>query len=176
MKLAAQLLSHTTATALNRYNPGTNPSICDDLAKFIAETNDWFDVMNSHVADVFGFPCKGGYGLHELEQNAALDTFMHTVQTMRCCTKTSMQVFQKGIVMSTKSIKNLLVDVRSRFGMTYLLTHRLNQDALENTFSQLRTNGGLNDHPTPLNALYRLRMIILGKNAALVQSNLNTED
>jgi hypothetical protein len=176
VKLAAQLLSHTTATALKRYKPGINSSLCDNLAKFIAETNDWFDVMNSHIVDVFGFPCKGAYGLHEHQQNAALDTFMHTVETMRCCTKNSMQEFQKGIVMSTKSIKNLLVDVRSRFGMTYLLTHRLNQDALENTFSQLRTNGGLNDHPTPLNALYRLRMIILGKNAAMVQNNLNTED
>jgi hypothetical protein len=36
--------------------------------------------------------------------------------------------------------------------------------------------GGLNDHPTPLDALYRLRMIILGKGPGMVQSNLNTED
>lgn len=36
--------------------------------------------------------------------------------------------------------------------------------------------GGLNDHPTPLDSLYRLRMIILGKGPGMVQSNLNTED
>ena len=40
----------------------------------------------------------------------------------------------------------------------------MNQDvALENLFSQIRTQGGLDGHPTPLNALYRLRMIMLGK-------------
>ncbi|KFM69485.1 Transposable element P transposase, partial [Stegodyphus mimosarum] len=38
------------------------------------------------------------------------------------------------------------------------------KDALENTFSQLRSRGGLDDHPTPLSALYRLRMVIIGKN------------
>jgi hypothetical protein len=45
---------------------------------------------------------------------------------------------------------------------TCVLTHKVNQDSLDNFFSQLRTCGGLDDHPTTLNALYRIRLIILG--------------
>lgn len=44
-----------------------------------------------------------------------------------------------------------------------LLTNKLNQDCLENLFSQLRTKGGLCDHPSPLNVLHKLHMIVLGK-------------
>lgn len=36
--------------------------------------------------------------------------------------------------------------------------------------------GGLNDHPSPMDAMYRMRMLILGKAAGLVQSGTNTED
>jgi len=35
---------------------------------------------------------------------------------------------------------------------------------------------GLNNHPSPLNALYRLRMIILGKNPGVVSTSSNTSD
>jgi len=40
----------------------------------------------------------------------------------------------------------------------------VNQDSLESFFSLIRSRGGLNDHPTTLNALYRIRIIVLGKN------------
>ncbi|KAL4122912.1 hypothetical protein QTP88_015163 [Uroleucon formosanum] len=49
------------------------------------------------------------------------------------------------------------------------------KDALEDLFSQVRSRGVLNDHPTPLNALYRLRMIVLGKNPGIT-CNSNTCD
>ncbi|CAG2068340.1 unnamed protein product, partial [Timema podura] len=37
----------------------------------------------------------------------------------------------------------------------------------------IRTRGGLSGHPTPLNALYRLRMIVMGKNPGIVERNVN---
>lgn len=40
---------------------------------------------------------------------------------------------------------------------------------------QIRTRGGLHDHPAPLNAIYRIRMIILGKNPGVVQKNTNVQ-
>jgi hypothetical protein len=49
-----------------------------------------------------------------------------------------------------------------------------NHTFVNRLFGQLRTRGGLNDHPTPLHALQRLRLIILGKSTNL-QSNANTE-
>ncbi|KAJ8938178.1 hypothetical protein NQ314_011586 [Rhamnusium bicolor] len=36
---------------------------------------------------------------------------------------------------------------------------------------QLRTRGGLHDHP--LNAIYRIRMILLGKNLGMVHTHSN---
>lgn len=74
--------------------------------------------------------------------------------------------------MATNSLQRLYRNLQ-KYNVKYILTHRLNQDVLENLFSQLRSRGGLNDHPAPLNALYRLRMIILGKNPDILQSNAN---
>ena len=47
----------------------------------------------------------------------------------------------------------------------YILCHRLNNDVLENLFSQIRTKG-IDDSPTPLAFVARLKLIILGKNTA----------
>lgn len=69
-----------------------------------------------------------------------------------------------------------LLKVLQKNGLKYLLTSRINQDALENLFSQIRSRGGLNDHPSPLNALFRIRLIILGKNPDIVSYQSNTAD
>lgn len=53
-----------------------------------------------------------------------------------------------------------------------ILTQRLNLDCLKNLLCRLRLKGGLLD-PTPLNALYRLRSILVGKDPDLVQENTN---
>ena len=74
-----------------------------------------------------------------------------------------MQVFQKGILLSIASLKGSYQDHKEKYSITYLVTHRLNQDALENFFSQVRNKGGLHDHPSPLNAIHRIRLIVLGK-------------
>lgn len=52
-------------------------------------------------------------------------------------------------------------------GFYYVLTSKINQDALENLFPQIRSKGKLNDHMYPLNALYQLQMIILSKNPGI---------
>jgi hypothetical protein len=88
--------------------------------------------------------------------------------------KRTIQTFQKGVLLSITSLKYLRNDLNELYGTSYILTHMLNQESLENLFGQLRTRGRLNDHPTPLHALQRLRLIILGKSTNL-QSNANTE-
>jgi len=87
-----------------------------------------------------------------------------------------MDIFQKGVIISSTSLKNLYEFLNQKYDLKYILTRRLNQDALESFFSQLRTRGGLNDHLTPLNALYRIRMMILGKTPGIVVSHSNTVD
>lgn len=163
VRLASELLSHTTATALKHYNISLGRKLAIDTGNFIELVNSWFDVMNSYRANVPFFPIKCGYGLHLESQNFILDKMYDTVKNMLCTGKTSLQTFQKGILMSINSLKGLQKDLAERYSLPYILTHRVNQDALENFFSQLRTRGGLDDHPSPLNALHRMRMVILGK-------------
>ena len=84
--------------------------------------------------------------------------------------KTSLEHFQKGILISNNSLKMLLEYVNEHYEMKYILTNRLNQDVLEHFFGAIRGNGGgLNDHPSQKQFIYRLRGYLLGK----IFSNLN---
>ncbi|KAG5875378.1 hypothetical protein JTB14_023734 [Gonioctena quinquepunctata] len=67
------------------------------------------------------------------------------------------------------------MQVIMKFSASYILTHRLNQDSLENFFFQVRSGGGVYDHPSPLDALSRVRMIILGKKTGILETH-STED
>lgn len=171
VSLAAELMSHTTASALNHYFSSQE---AHDTSEFISMVNSWFDLMNSYVPNNL-ISAKAAYGMDLAKQNEILDLMYHTILNMRCVGKRVLQIFQKGILLSINSIKALYLDVHENYKMKYILTHRLNQDVLENIFSQLRTRGGLNDHPSPLNALQRLKMIILGKSSQL-QLGTNTTD
>lgn len=96
------------------------------------------------------------------------------VSGMRCAHNPDRLPFQEGILISILSTKALYNDMISCYdNISFLLTKKLNQDALENFFGQIRTRGGLDDHPSPLSAIYRIRMIILGKSPGVVQSNSN---
>lgn len=64
--------------------------------------------------------------------------------------------FQKGIL-SNASLLSLYKYLKETYNMEYVLTHRLNQDVLENFFSYIRGMGGSNDHPCTLDIKYRLR-------------------
>ena len=55
------------------------------------------------------------------------------------------------------------------------MTHRINIDALENLFSQIRTKG-IDDSPTSLALIVRLKMIMLGNNTANLKKHKNTYD
>lgn len=135
--------------------------------------NNWFDLANVAHAQDKSTPFKSPYGVFLNEQDTLLDEVYNTINAMRCKGKSSLQIFQKCILMYINGTKYLLKILREH-GLQYLLTSKINQDALENLFSQLRSRGGLNDHPSPLNTLHRLRMIILGKNPGIVSTNSNT--
>ncbi|CAI6358180.1 unnamed protein product [Macrosiphum euphorbiae] len=173
VKLASQLLSHTTATALLHYKPIDDTNLLNDTANFIELVNNWFDLSNVSHPNDHRTPYTAPYGLFLDDQDALLDKMYNTFLLMRCNGKYGLQIFQKALLMHINGMKLLLKIVRGH-GLKYILTSKVNQDALENLFSQLRTRGGLNDHPSPLNALYRLRMIILGKNPGVTSNRTNT--
>jgi len=172
--LAAQLLSHSVATALIHYKPGLNQVLSENTGHFIEVVSNWFDIMNSYTPSET-LCTKKPYGLNLEDQNNCLDKMYKIIYSMRCAGKNTLQTFQKGIFISIKSTQLLFEDLKEKYNISYILTHRLNQDSLESFFSLIRSRGGLNDHPTPLNAMYRIRIIVLGKNPGVVQDKLNIE-
>jgi hypothetical protein len=90
----------------------------------------------------------------------------------------TLQPFQIGILSSIRALQQLYCDLRNRLRIRYIITRRLNQDCLENLFSQLRSKEGAYDHPTPIAVIYRLRMLILGRDLGIVTKpeHLNTVD
>lgn len=94
---------------------------------------------------------------------------------MRCIRKQNLQSLQKALLMNINGTK-LLLQILMENNWKYLLSSRINQDALENLFSKSQSRGGFKEHPSPLNALHKLRMIILGKNIDIVSSSSNITD
>ena len=174
VRLANELISNTVANALIKYLPGDDPEAAMRLSAVISTMNGWFDIHNSYT--LYSTPYKSAYGTHLELQDKCLDDMYTLMKTMRCTGKASLQVFQKAVMLSIQSLKDLRLEMEINYQKPYILTHRLNQDLLENFFSQIRTRGGLHDHPTPLQCMYRVRMIILGKNPGIVQANSNALD
>ena len=98
VRLAAEVFSNTTATALKRYLPGSNKILARDVGEFIELVNNWFDIMNSYTPSAV-VPTKRPFGLNMIQQNATLEDMKATISHMTCCGKKSLQTFQRGIVM-----------------------------------------------------------------------------
>lgn len=103
------------------------------------------------------------------------------IEEMRVGQRTSLLQFQKGILLSNRSLQQMFAHIQEKyssetFEVKYLLTSRLNQDILETFFSYLRSMGGTHDHPTPVEVQHRLKWYILGKHSEHVLSvGKNTE-
>ncbi|KAF0298488.1 Transposable element P transposase [Amphibalanus amphitrite] len=157
--LAAQLLSERVAKAVShifgdRYRKE---------AEFIALVDQAFDTFNSrHVSD--GKLHRSAFGLaHTIEdQYSCLLKFTKVMRDARVVGSNSMLPFQKGFVMSSTALRGLYSAVQRHHGLSYLLTSRLNQDCVENFFSQLRGMGAANTNPTAVEAKNRLRLLLIG--------------
>lgn len=178
VKLATQLFSHTNSCALKRLG---NMNLIEsqnweELSDFIKLVNDWFDIFNSKLPRIDPRKRMSAYGLELENQSQILRNMESTIQNMRVNSKKNLMPFQKGILMSIKSLEMLFEDMRSKYNIKYLITNRLNQDILEGFFSIMRYNGGLHDHPSPLEFKYRLRNYILGRNEGIVSTAANVDD
>lgn len=99
------------------------------------------------------------------------------IGSIRVGTHKELISFQKGILLTNKSLSEMFDYLKEKYNLEYILTSRLNQDVLENFFAYIRGMGGSNDHPSPLDFRYRLRWYILGKHsAAIFTENRNTAE
>lgn len=65
--------------------------------------------------------------------------------------------FSRGILILINGIRHLLKNLNEN-GLDYFQTSKINQDAQNKLFCQLRSKGGLYDHSIPLNEFYHLGM------------------
>lgn len=79
--------------------------------------------------------------------------------------------FMRRMLTSIESLKGLHCFLDEKYGIEYILTHRLNQDVLENFFSYIRAMGTVYDHPNPASFKHRLRWYILGKHSHAIFVN-----
>ncbi|KAL1487972.1 hypothetical protein ABEB36_015353 [Hypothenemus hampei] len=178
VKYATKLFSHTISRAVTRlgtlghYKTEDNWRECSDFFKII---NDWFDVFNCQIPHPDSRNRVKAYGLALAEQNEILEKMNSIMQNMRKIGGNAILPFQKGILVSIKSLKNLYSDLKEDFELTYLLTYQLNQDPLEGLFSVIRAIGGLHDHPSALQFKYRLRNYLIGRNDEIMSDSANIQ-
>ena len=110
-----------------------------------------------------------GFGIHLEEQSAVLDQVKMVVSSMRRKNKASLLPFQTGILISVEALRGLFNALKDLFNVKFILTARLNQDPVENIFSQIRGIGS--SHPGPVDCANRLRLLLLGKNCQAIVEN-----
>ena len=158
VRTAVQLFSRSVANAF--FLKGKKA-----LAYFISVVNDWFDAMDSRIKYHPYNLIKSGLGVNWEEQEKSLTQMFELVSQMVIGRAEKMKgerkemiAFQKGILCSIQSVRSLWEELRQE-GFSYLLTHKLNQDFVENLFSAIRGMGGSDTHPDPVTVCNRIRIL-----------------
>lgn len=164
VKYATQLFSHSVSAAIKRgISLGKmHTPHAFETSEFIKLVNDWFDVFN----------CSSAYGdfrerIHAFDESnevqlSILNRMTECMTALRVPKRRTMLPFQRGILVNNSALVQLCKSLKETYGNQYILTRRLQQDDLERFFGTIRSKGGLHDHPTSLEFMYRLRMSILG--------------
>ena len=168
VRLASQLLSHTVAVAMKNLTPEKT-----DQSNFVSLINDWFDILNSRQK-FSKTKLNCAFGVHFEEQLFVLNKMIKVSTNMRCNNRKTLVPFQRGIIISCKSLLNLFEELREKRGVKFLLTSHLNQDCLENFFSCVRGTGGTYTHPTTSECINRIRSLIVGRAPDIVLDTTST--
>ena len=149
-------------------------------ARAVKVVDAWFDVLNSRSPyDPKKERC--GYGLNaevKAQQDEALAAMDDLVRKARKVTpkqplgRASLLPCQHGVLRTNASLRGLHTDLKAACpGLEYIMTSHLNQDCVENAFSQLRGMCGPNTTPDAVEARVRLRIMLMAPSPlAAVQS------
>ena len=111
---AAQLLSHTTATAMRCLFPDKQKK-----ADWVQTVNDWFDVCNSRLRfDKNKLSCA--FGIHYHDQEAALIKMFEATKKMRVGKHKNMIPFQRGILVGIQSLLQMFQALKEQHSAEYI--------------------------------------------------------
>lgn len=177
VKLAAQIFSNSTAKAIEYLGRKGLMQNQDWLeTSYVFKTfNDWFDVFNSRHK--YGsHPGTNAYGTNLENADEIIEKMTDIVSVIRVENHKVLLPFQQGILVNNRSLISLYKDLNERFGISYIMTYRLNQDVLEHFFSYVRAMGATNDNPSALQLRHRLRSYIVGRDSVTIFTiNTNNE-
>ncbi|KAF0303898.1 Transposable element P transposase [Amphibalanus amphitrite] len=154
-----QLISNSTANCLRHFLTDAEADFTEE-ARVIELFDKVCDVLNS-ASPADPKSLRRGYKASE-EQEAVLDGAVEELLAMRFGSARHLYPFQKAMLVTIRSVRGLLRDMRSAFGEdTYLLTRRLTQDQLEGLFGMVRGRCGSNSNPNPVDAMASLRLLTI---------------
>ena len=120
MATAAELLSTTLSDAIKCYFPN-DPSMMA-LAEFAETMDAWFDVSNSTKIECDKKPLKSALGKNWNAQKAALLKAINLIEGLRARGKKSLQPWQKGILIWSRSLIGLFEYLKKNYEIEYLIT------------------------------------------------------
>ena len=161
VKLASQVLSHSTAAALHTHVAiGSMSAETTATAVFCQNFNDLFDCFNSLSTSgkVRLLTAISNTSGHMRKLNALTD-WLKTVKIPDPKTGNDMSKFRcfSGWLQAIQALQKLWAVVSLHEGARFLLTRWLNQDTLEHFFSIFRSRGGFRDNPTPYEFLHAFK-------------------
>ncbi len=161
--LAAQLFSRSVASALRLLYPEK-----EEEAQFVELVNDCFDVFNSRLQQGVK-QLDWGFGMKMDSQVSVLHRAKKMITELRAIGKKSLLPWQKGWLMDIEALLHVFKNLQEKYSAKFLLTARLNQDCLENFFSQIRyTSGSPDARPGPVDFKQRFRNLVLGSSASII--------
>nr|CAH7736811.1 unnamed protein product [Callosobruchus chinensis] len=143
---AVKLLSNTVAKAItyaggHRLMPKNSEWL--EASAIVQLFNDWFDLMNSRSKFVISCPGRNAFGTDIEKQKELLHKMTEVINIIRVGKHKNFIPFQKGIILSNKSLIEMFEYVSEKYKVEYVLTSRLNQDVLENFFPTFEEWGAL---------------------------------
>lgn len=173
VRLAVQLLSAKTSKSLAYLGERglINAKTWSSTSEFIALVNNWFDLMNSRVlfaANMY----SSAYGATEM-QKYLLEMVISVISKMHVFGKKHLLPFQKGVIISSKSLMQLHSMLKKDYNISFVMTYKLNQDVLEHFFAYMRQLGGRYEHPSPVSVKHRVRSYLVGKKSSLMGDKYN---
>lgn len=155
VRLAAQTLSHSVAKGICLMaSLGVLPENALLTAEFCDIFDSLFNVFNSRTSHS---PRRYNYGISmQSEHWVVIEKAENYIQSLRPMNSKS-QPCLNGWLQNITALRLLFQSVSPPM----LLTHRLNQDCVENLFSQIRGRGRFRDHPDPQNFRAAFRDVLV---------------
>ena len=169
MKLAAQTLSSSVASALEFLKNEGHPDFADadGTIKFIRVIDRLFDLLNSRNPHATGFkrPLRRDDSHMWGEVIDSSVKYLSSLKTTDGVPliKTRRQTFVQGFILAATSMKKMATFLLTAAEVVfhYILTYKFSQDHLELLFSCIRSLNGYCDNPTVSQFVSALKKILL---------------